>query len=169
MQELVVVEYKSESDAHAARKRLLQMKAEHRADLADAVIATRDEDGYIHLSQIVNEWTVDTRGGALLGFLYGAMAAHPIIGAAIGAGAIAISNALSDYGIDDAYMSEVAEILQPGQSALFVLLREMPSDDVIAELGEIDGQIIRTELAPEFETRLSNALARPAGRKGSRT
>ncbi|WP_371228201.1 DUF1269 domain-containing protein [Roseovarius sp. 2305UL8-3] len=157
--ELIVVEYQSEKEAYTARKRLIQLKTDHQADVADAVIATVDADGHVKLDQLVNQWTVNTKGGSLIGLLYGAMFAHPVLGAAVGAGVIALSNAVSDYGIGDKFMTDTAEMLQPGQSALFIMLRQLPSDHVIDVIATKGGKVIRTGLDAEAVGRLDQLFS----------
>jgi uncharacterized membrane protein len=52
-------------------------------------------------------------------------ALNPIIGVALGAASGALGGALTDYGMNDAFMKELAAKLQPGNAALFVLIQEM--------------------------------------------
>jgi uncharacterized membrane protein len=83
---------------------------------------------------------------------------NPLLGLAVGAGAGALGGALSDYGINDAFMKEVAEVLQPGQAALFMMVRQHVSDRVIERLGEKGGRIIRTNLDTTKEAALRDAF-----------
>ena len=54
----------------------------------------------------------------------------PLLGAAIGAASGALGGALSDYGINDAFMQELAANLHPGDAALFVEVKKMTGDKV---------------------------------------
>lgn len=80
------------------------------------------------------------------------------MGAAIGAGAGAVGGALSDLGIDDNFMKELAGHLAPGSSALFVLVRKMTTDKVLPQLQGMGGKIIQTSLSNEDEAKLQAAL-----------
>jgi uncharacterized membrane protein len=97
--------------------------------------------------------------GTLVGLLF----MNPLIGlatgAALGAGAGALSGALADYGIDDDFIRQLGQSLQPGTSALFVLVRKMQPEKVLAELSRFRGRVIRTSLSPEQEARLQAALS----------
>jgi uncharacterized membrane protein len=101
--------------------------------------------------------------GSLWGTLVGLLFLNPLIGlatgVALGAGAGALSGALADYGIDDDFMRKLGETLQPGTSALFVLVRKMQPEKVLAEMSRFRGRVIRSSLSPEQETRLQAALA----------
>jgi uncharacterized membrane protein len=81
-----------------------------------------------------------------------------LTGAAVGAGAGALSGALVDYGIDDAFIRSLGATIQPGSSALFVLVRRVTADKVLPELSQFKGTVLRTSLSDEQEQRLRQAL-----------
>lgn len=158
MSELIVIGYDSSEKAEAAREALLGMAREYLVDVADAVVASADKDGKIKLNQMVNLWTTGATGGAFWGLLIGLIFFNPLLGLAFGAGAGAISGALTDYGIDDKFMKDVATILQPGQAALFMMVRTNASDKVIERLGEKGGRVLRTNLDSDAENHLRQAF-----------
>jgi uncharacterized membrane protein len=65
---------------------------------------------------------------------------------------------LTEVGIDDNFMKELAKILQPGSSALFVLVRKATPGMVLEELRDTGGKILKTSLAHEKEEKLQAAL-----------
>jgi uncharacterized membrane protein len=154
MAELIVVGYDTPATAEAARKELFGMANEYLVDVADAVIATMDEDGHVKLDQMVNMWTVGAAGGAFWGLLAGLIFFNPILGLAVGTGAGALTGGLTDYGIKDDFMKEVSGVLQPGQAALFMMMKTEASDRVVERLGMKGGRIIRTNLDREAEDHL---------------
>ena len=80
------------------------------------------------------------------------------IGAAIGAGAGAISGRLTDIGIDDKFMKQAAGALTPGQAALCVLVRKVTADKVLPAMATFGGKVLHTNLTTEQETKLQDAL-----------
>lgn len=156
MSELIVVAYDTPAKAEAARSELFGMAKEYLVEIADAVIATADKDRNIKLDQMVNMWTVGATGGAFWGLLAGLIFFNPLLGLAVGAGAGAISGGLSDYGIDDDFMKDVSGALQPGQAALFMMMRTEASDRVIERLSKKGGRILRTNLDSDAENHLRN-------------
>jgi uncharacterized membrane protein len=78
---------------------------------------------------------------------------------AVGAGAGAISGALSDLGINDDFMKELAATMKPGSSALFVLVRSMTPDKVLEELRGTGGTVLKTSLSHEDEAKLQAAIS----------
>jgi uncharacterized membrane protein len=86
--------------------------------------------------------------------LIGVLFFNPLLGVAVGAGAGALSGALTDFGINDGFMKDISSILQPGQAALFMMMRENASDRVIEQLGEKGGRVLRTNLDRDAENHL---------------
>ena len=175
MSELIVIGYDTSDQAEAARSELMGMAKEYLVDVADAVVATRDKNGAIKLNQMVNLWTVGATGGAFWGLLIGLIFFNPLLGIAVGAGAGALSGALTDYGIDDKFMKDVSAILQPGQAALFMMMRTNASDRVIERLGQNGGRVLRTNLDSDAENHLRKAFEKAhadetaAHQKGNRS
>ena len=83
----------------------------------------------------------------------------PLTGAAIGAATGAIGGALSDVGINDRWMKEMAAAIQPGTAALFLLIRKVTGDKVIERLRGEGGTVMRTSLDHTKEAALQAALA----------
>jgi uncharacterized membrane protein len=55
-------------------------------------------------------------------------------GAAIGAASGALGGKFTDVGINDQFMTDAAGALQPGTAGLFLLIRNMTTDKVLADL-----------------------------------
>lgn len=165
MSTLVVVSYPNLYQAEEVRLQLLKMQKEYLVDLEDAVIAVRKADGKIKLHQLYNLTTAGAVGGGFWGLLIGLIFLNPLIGLAVGAGAGAVSGALSDVGVNDDFMKNVARQLQPGHSLLFILFRNITLDKALEELRGTGGTIIQTSLSHEDEDRLRAALRDGADKK----
>lgn len=167
MAELVVVGFDNPHDADRALTELGRLQREYLVDLEDAVVAIRGPDGTLKLKQSVNLVTAGAASGALWGGMFGTFVGllflNPLIGlvtgAALGAGSGALSGKLADYGINDDFIRSVGQTLQPNSSALFVLVRKVQPEKVLAELGGFTGRVIRSSLSPDQERRLQEALS----------
>jgi uncharacterized membrane protein len=158
MADLVIIAYPDEATAEAARKKLFELQKEYLISLGDAAIAERLADGSVKLHQVMNTTAAGAAGGALWGTLIGLLFLNPLLGAAVGAGAGALSGYLTDIGIDDKFMKQTAEALQPGQAALCVLVRSVTADKVLPEMAQFGGTVLRTNLSSEQESKLREAL-----------
>jgi uncharacterized membrane protein len=90
--------------------------------------------------------------------LIGMIFLNPLLGAAVGAGAGAISGKLTDIGIDNNFMKEFSANFTPGASALFVLFREATGDKVLERLNGFKGKVLKTSLAMDDEEKLRKVL-----------
>ena len=117
------------------------------------------------INQIHNLTAGGAVSGGLWGTLIGVIFLNPLLGMAAGAAAGAIGGALTDIGINDKFMKNIASGFSNGTSALFILVRKVTPDKVLAELEGAGGKILQTSLSHEKETKLQEALsaARPAG------
>ncbi|MGA2253842.1 MAG: DUF1269 domain-containing protein [Thermoguttaceae bacterium] len=158
MSNLVVIGFDNELQAEELRLKLLKLQREYLIDLEDAVVAVRKPDGKVKLNQAVNLTAAGAASGGFWGILIGSIFLSPLFGLAVGATAGAISGALSDIGIDDNFMKELASTMKPGSSALFVLVRKATPDKVLEEVQGSGGKVLKTSLTHEKEAKLQAAL-----------
>ena len=167
MAELVVVGFESPTEADRALTELARLQKEYLIDLEDAVVAIRQPDGKVNLKQSINLVGVGAASGGMSGALWGSLVGllflNPLAGMAVGglvgAGSGALSGSLIDYGINDDFIRQIGETLQPNTSALFVLVRKAQPEKVMSELSSFRGRVIRSSLSPEQEKRLQEALS----------
>jgi uncharacterized membrane protein len=134
------------------------MQKEYLVDLEDAVIATKDKNGKVKLHQIHSTVKAGALTGGFWGALVGLIFLNPLLGMAVGAAGGAAGGALSDVGINDQFMKDLAQNLTPDSSALFVLVRKASPERVLEELQGTGGKILRTSLSHEDEAKLQAAL-----------
>jgi len=158
MSTLVVIEYDDPFKAEEIRLALMKMRKDYLIDLEDAVVAVKDQKGKVRLHQAVNVTAAGAMSGGFWGALIGLIFLNPLLGLAIGAAAGAVSGALTDVGINDKFMKDLAGAMKPGSSTLFVLVRKATPDRVLDELKGTGGTVLRTSLSHEDEAKLQAAL-----------
>ena len=157
--DLVVIAFPSEAKAEEVRHKILDLQKDYLIELGDAVIAVKQPNGTVKLNQLINTTAMGAVSGAFWGTLIGLIFLMPLAGAAIGAASGALGGALTDVGINDAFMKEVAETLQSGNAALFLLIRKLTTDKVLADLKGVGGTVLRTSFDHTNEDALRAALA----------
>lgn len=167
MSELIVVGFKDTEQADRALNELVRLTKEPLIDLEDAVVAIRSPDGTVRIKQSVNLIGMGAAQGGLSGALWGSLVGllflNPLLGfaagAAVGAGSGALASSLGDYGIDDDLIRSIGDTLQPNTSALFVLVRKVQPEKVLADISGagFKGRVIRSSLSPDQEQRLQTA------------
>ena len=163
MSTLAVIGYDDVFKAEEVRLSLIKMQQDYLIDLEDAVVAVKDPAGKVKLHQAVNLTAAGAVRGGFWGSLIGLIFLNPLLGMAVGAGAGAVTGALSDVGINDDFMKELAATMKPGSSVLFVLVRSMTPDKVLEELQGTGGTVLKTSLSHEDEAKLQAALSAGAG------
>jgi uncharacterized membrane protein len=159
MSDLVFIAFPTEQKAEEVREKVLEMQKEYLIELGDAVVAVKDDKGRIKLNQLMNTTATGAVSGALWGTLIGLIFLNPLLGTAIGAASGALGGSLTDVGINDEFMKEAASALQPGTAGLFLLVRKMTTDKVLADLKGVGGTVMRTSFDETKEAALREALA----------
>jgi uncharacterized membrane protein len=159
MADLVVVAFPTEEKAEEVRHKLLDMQREYLIELGDAVVAVKQANGRVKLNQLYHPAAAGAAGGALWGTLIGMLFLMPLAGTALGAAAGALGGAMTDAGIEDQFMKDAAQTLQSGNAALFLLIRKMTTDKVLAALQGVGGTVMRTSFDHTKEEALRQTLA----------
>jgi uncharacterized membrane protein len=157
MSDLIAVAYDDVTTAEAVRSKLFDLQRQQLIAIEDAVVVERTGDGKVKLHQLRSNVGRGAAGGALWGGLIGLVFLVPFLGAAMGAAVGAATGSALDTGVDDNFMRQVGQELQPGKAALFVLLTKSTPEKVLPEVAPYGGRILRTSLSPEAEERLREA------------
>jgi uncharacterized membrane protein len=159
MSDLIVVGFKDEFKADEVMNELRRLQSEYLVDLEDAAIVVRNQEGKVKIKQAQELVAAGAISGSYWGVLLSVLFFNPIF-ALVGAAAGALSGALSDIGIDDNFMRDLGSTIEPGTSAIFVLVRKSTPDRVLADLSKFEGKVLRTSLSKEDEAKLQAALSK---------
>ena len=101
-----------------------------------------------------------------MGFLAGLVLAAPLAGAAIGAllgsaGTVAASRT----GISEAFILNVAAMMKPATSALFILVDELDMEVVLHQIRGLGGTVLKTNVDRERAKLIQSALAATGGQE----
>ena len=160
MADLVAIAYPDVATAQEVAGNVAQLQKSHEIELDDLVVIERKPDGKVKLHQ-PSLAGAGAASGALWGGLIGLIFFMPLFGMALGAASGAAAGAVSDYGVDDKFMKQLGDELEPGTAAVLALVREVSMDKVLPQI-KIPGKVIQTSLDNEAEKQLSDALAAAA-------
>ena len=159
MSNLVALAFDTETGAEQMRDDLMQLQKEHIIGLEDAAVAIKDKEGKVKVKQVTSLAGAGALGGAFWGLLFGLIFFVPVFGLLVGAAAGALAGKYQDIGVDDKFIKEVGNTLQPGNSALFLLVREAVPDKIEEAMKKYKNvKIIKTSLSKEQEEKLRNAF-----------
>jgi uncharacterized membrane protein len=159
MSDLVFIAFPTEQKAEEVRQKVLALQREYLIELGDAVVVVKNQEGHIKLNQMVNLTATGAASGALWGTLIGFIFLMPLLGTALGAASGALGGKMTDIGINDQFMKDAAGALQPNSAGLFLLIRKMTTDKVLADLRGVGGVLMKTSFDETQEVALREALA----------
>ncbi|WP_323173313.1 DUF1269 domain-containing protein [Natrialba sp. PRR66] len=159
MKELIVLAFDSMDGAKTVRDELYDLQKQELLQLDDAAVVVREDDGHVNVKQARSLVGAGALGGAFWGLLIGIIFWMPWLGLAVGAATGALSGKFSDVGVDDDFIDEVADTVEPGHSALFMLAHNVSEERVFEDLAQYDPEVIRTNLPPADEDTLREMFA----------
>jgi uncharacterized membrane protein len=131
--------------------------------LIDAVILVKTPEGKVHVHETIDPQPGrSAMSGALWTGLFGLLLGGPvgwIAGAAIGAGAGAVTAKVVDLGISDAWVAWFREAVRPGTATVVLLVTKLDRDALIAEAARFEGaELVYANLDESTIDRLKAAL-----------
>jgi uncharacterized membrane protein len=158
MSQLVVLKFANETGAGETLDEIGNLQKQNLITLEDAATVVRGKDGKPKVKQAVSLVGAGALGGAFWGMLIGLLFFMPFLGLAAGALGGALGGKFQDIGIDDAFIKQVGAAIQPGESALFLLIREATPDRVVEALKQYHPEVIHSSLSAEQEAKLKDAF-----------
>jgi uncharacterized membrane protein len=158
MAELIVLGF---SNMHAADDVMVTLDGLQREGLmqiADWARVVRHDDGKVEVRQGHSTTAAGAGAGALWGMLIGLIFLMPLAGAIVGGATGALIGKLTDYGIDDEFIKQLGNQIQPGTSALFLYVTKVTMDRVADRLRDSQPTVLHTSLSAETESQLRTAL-----------
>jgi len=163
--ELIAIGYQDETTAYEAEQEA-QRLAEDLIIQPDAIAAiVRTKDGKFKVTTNHHAVGAGTTYGMFWGFLFGLLFFVPVFGMAVGAGLGALLGKLEKSGIDKAFQRQVRDMLQPGTSALFLVVEKVTPDKAVGALSKYGGTVLKSSLSHEAEQELQEELHGSAARQ----
>ena len=158
MADLVVIGYPDETTAAAAADEARRLAADLIIQPDAIAVIVRDEDGTYHSSTSHHAVGGGAMWGMFWGFLFGLLFFIPVIGLGIGAGMGALMGKFGKTSIDKQFQDQVRGLLQPGTSALFLMLEKVTPDKAVEAMSKYGGTVLKTSLSKDDEKELQDAL-----------
>ena len=158
MADLIAIGYPDEATAEAAAGEARRL-AQDLIIQPDAIaVIVRDKDGGYHVHTNHHAVGAGATWGMFWGLLFGLLFFIPVFGMAVGAGMGALMGKITKSGIDKQFQDQVRGLIQPGTSALFLMVEKVTPDKAIEAMSKYGGTVLKTSLSKEGEADLQDAL-----------
>lgn len=157
MADLITLSFPDSNGAERCLRALLPLEQEHLVKLTDLAWGMKKSNGKILSYHLQPTPFQSLLRGSLWGTLAGAMLLEPFFGMLVGgATALFVTSLRSDEGlISRAYIdATLRKKLEPGQSALFLMVNQATPDKLMSRLYEHPATIVATSLSQAKESRL---------------
>jgi uncharacterized membrane protein len=158
MTTLVAIGYPDETTAAAAADEAERLASDLIIEPDAIATVRRDANGKFHTTTNHHSVAGGTTWGMFWGFLFGLLFFIPFFGMAVGAGLGAILGKIEKTGIDKKFQDQIRQMLQPGTSALFLIVDRATPDKAVAAMSKYGGTVLKSSLSKDAEQELQEAL-----------
>jgi uncharacterized membrane protein len=158
MADLIAIGYPDEATAEAAADEARQLARDLIIEPDAIAVIVRDAKGDYHVHTHHHLVGRGATWGMFWGLLFGVLFFVPVFGLAIGAGLGALMGKVTKSGIDAQFQDQVRGMLQPGTSALFLMVEKVTPDKAVEAMSKYGGTVLKTSLSKEGEKELQDAL-----------
>src|SRR3954467_6386601 len=159
MSTLIAIGYPDETTATAAAD-VAERLAKDLIIESDAIaVIRRDREGKFHVTTNHHAVGGGASWGMFWGLLFGLLFFIPVFGMAVGAGLGALMGKVAKTGIDKNFQDQVRDMLQPGTSALFLVIERVTPDKAIDALSQFGGTVLKSSLSKKAEQELQEELS----------
>jgi uncharacterized membrane protein len=164
MADLIVIGYRDEETADKAAAEVERLSQDLVIQPDAVAVIRRDTKGRFHVRTTHHEVAAGTMWGLFWGLLFGVLFFVPLLGVAVGAVAGALGGAVTKLGLSKEFEDQVRDLVQPGTSALFLVVDKITPDKAIEALSKFGGTVLKSSLPRELEQEIQAAMSgEPAG------
>ena len=158
MADLIAIGYPDEATAEAAAEEARRLARDLIIEPDAIASIVRDREGQYHVHTSHHPVGAGATWGMFWGILFGLLFFIPVLGMAVGAGMGAIMGKITKSGVDKQFQDQVRGMLQPGTSALFLMVEKVTPDKAVDALSKYGGTVLKTSLSKDDEKELQEAL-----------
>ena len=160
MSDLIAITYDDQASGQQSFAALDNLQKMKLLTLEDAALAYKDEKGKVKVKQTLEKQHTGSVAswGFFWGFFIGIIFGGPLFWGLTTALIAALFGKSTDLGIDNKFIKEVGASLEPGGSAMFMLVVDSTPDKVMPELEKFGGHVYQTSLSKDDEEKLRKVL-----------
>jgi uncharacterized membrane protein len=158
MADLIAIGYDDETTAAAAADEVNRLAHDLIIEPDAVAVIVRDKDGKYKVTTNHHPVGGGASWGMFWGLLFGVLFFVPVFGMAVGAGLGALFGKIEKTGVDKQFQEQVRDMVQPGTSALFLVVEKVTPDKAIEGLSQFGGTVLKSSLSKDAEHQVQEAL-----------
>jgi uncharacterized membrane protein len=158
MADLIAIGYTDETTAELAANEARRLAHDLIIEPDAIAVIVRDKEGKFRVQTNHHMVGAGATWGMFWGLLFGLLFFIPFFGLAIGAGMGALMGKITKSGVNREFQDQVRDMLQPGTSALFLMVEKVTPDKAVDALSYYGGTELKSSLSKEGERELQEAL-----------
>jgi len=158
MAELIAIGYPDEATAEEAAEEARRLSRDLIIEPDAIAVIVRDQEGKYHVHTSHHPVGTGATWGMFWGLLFGLLFFIPVFGLAVGAGLGALMGKITKTSIDQQFQDQVRGMIQPGTSALFLMVEKVTPDKAVEAMSKFGGTVLKTSLSKQDEQDLQEAL-----------
>jgi uncharacterized membrane protein len=158
MATLIAIGYDNEGTAAEAAEEVKRLSQDLVIEPDAVAVITRDSKGEYHVTTSHHAVGAGASWGMFWGLLFGLLFFVPVFGMAVGAGLGALMGKVEKTSINKEFQQQVRDMVQPGTSALFMIVERATPDKAVEALSRFGGTILKSSLSHDDEKTLQDAL-----------
>ena len=155
---LIAIGYPDETTATKAGDVAQDLSKDLVIESDSIAVIRRDREGKYHVTTNHHPVSGGASWGMFWGLLFGLLFFVPVFGMAVGAGLGALMGKVAKAGIDKDFQDQVREMVQPGTSALFLVVEHVPPEKAVEALSQFGGTVLKSTLSKKAAAELQKEL-----------
>ena len=158
MSTLIAIGYPDETTASSAAEEACRMARDIDIEPGAIAMISRDRHGRFQVTTNHDPVARDASSDMFWGLLFGFLFFVPVFGMPVGAGLGVVLSRVTAAGIDRQFRDQVRHMLEPGTSALFLVVDRVTPDRAVEGLRRFGGTVLKSSLSKQDEQELQEAL-----------
>ncbi len=159
MADLIAIGYDDEETAQKAAEEVYRLANDLVIQPEAVAVIVRDENGKYKVTTNHHPVAEGVTWGMFWGVLFGLLFFVPVFGLVIGGVFGTLFGVIEKIGVDKQFQRQVRDMVQPGTSALFLVVEKVTPDKAIEALSKFGGKVLKSSLSNDAEQQLEEALA----------
>jgi len=157
--DLIAIGYDDEETAQKAAEEVYRLANDLVIEPEAVAVIVRDKNGKYKVTTNHHPVAEGVTWGMFWGVLFGLLFFVPVFGLVIGGVFGTLFGVIEKIGVDKQFQRQVRDMVQPGTSALFLVVDKVTPDKAIEALSKFGGTVLKSSLSNDAEQQLEEALA----------